>query len=398
MRVCLDGRPVQPGFKRHKNRGIGTYAENLLSYLPALAPHVQFSIIFEKNKPVDERFRRQNVDYLIHSVPGLLSLNHPIIDAFAYLPLTLQRCQADVIHFFSHLDAPWFGMHKKAVVVTVHDAIPLVFPELYHTNGTVLRRGYQRALKSIVRGARIVIADSECSKRDAVTYLSAREDRVRVIYLGVDPVFERVTDPEKLAAVREKHRLVHPFIFYLGGIDPRKNVRRLLAAYAGLIKRSAFPHDLVIAGDIRNEPEFPELEREIQATGMEERIRLLGFVATEECPALYSAADCFVFPSLYEGFGLPLLEAMACGTAVISSDRSSLPEIVGDSGLIVNCEDVDAIAAAMAAVLGTESLRHDLGARGMRQAKLFSWGKTAAETLAVYEEVVRTRRKPLGRE
>jgi glycosyltransferase involved in cell wall biosynthesis len=286
-------------------------------------------------------------------------------------------------------------MHNKPVVVTVHDTIPRVFPELYHTNSNVLRRGYHRALKSIVAGAGAVIVDSECSGRDAVTYLSAREEKVRVIYLGVDPIFERVTDPEKLAAVRQKHHLFHPFIFYLGGIDPRKNVRRLLAAYARLIRTSAFPHDLVIAGDIQDEPEFPELEREIQAEGIRDRIKLLGFVATEECPALYSAADCFVFPSLYEGFGLPVLEAMACGTAVISSDRSSLPEIVDDTGLIVNCQDVDAIAAAMATVLSTESLRGDLGARGMRRAKLFSWDKTAAQTLAVYEEVVRTRRGSL---
>jgi glycosyltransferase involved in cell wall biosynthesis len=389
MRVCLDGRPVQPGFKRHKNRGIGKYAENLLLHLPALNPHVHFSIIFEKSKPIDERFRGQNVDHVFHSVPGLFSLNHPIIDTFAYLPLTLRKCQADVLHFFSHLDAPWLGLHKKAVVVTVHDTIPLVFPELYHTYGTVFRRGYQRVLGRIVRGARIVIADSECSKRDAITYFSVQEEKVRVIYLGVDPVFERVADPEKLTRARNMYQLFRPFIFYLGGIDPRKNVKRLLTAYARLVKNCACPHDLVIAGDIRNEPEFPELERAIKALGIEARVRMLGFVPTEECPVLYSAAECFVFPSLYEGFGLPPLEAMACGTPVISSDRSSLPEIVGDSGLIVNCEDVDAIAGAMATVLSTESLRRDLGARGMRQAKLFSWEKTAAQTLAVYDEVVR---------
>jgi len=389
MRVCLDGRPVQPGFKCHKNRGIGKYAENLLHYLPALDPHIQFSIIFDKSKPIDGRFRRHNTNYIFHSVPGLFSLNHPIIDTFAYLPLTLQKCRADIVHFFSHLDSPWFGLHKKALVITVHDTIPLVFPELYHTHGTILRRAYQRALRSIARGARVVIADSECSKRDAITYLSIPEEKVRVIYLGVDPVFERVTDPEKLAAVRDTYQLVHPFIFYLGGIDPRKNVKRLVAAYARLIKNSGYPHDLVIAGDIQNEPEFPELEREIQASGMEGRVKLLGFVPTETCPVLYSAADCFVFPSLYEGFGFPPLEAMACGTPVISSDRSSLPELVDDSGLIVNPEDVGAIAAAMTTVLSTESLRRDLGARGMKRAKLFSWEKTAAQTLAVYEEVAR---------
>ncbi|MBN1503588.1 MAG: glycosyltransferase family 4 protein [Candidatus Eisenbacteria bacterium] len=392
MRVCLDGRPVQPGFKRHKNRGIGRYAENLLSRLPTLAPQVRFSIVFDKNKPIDGRFRASNVDYLIHSVPGLLSLNHPIIDTFAYLPLTLRKNPADVTHFFSHLDAPWSGLPGRATVVTVHDTIPLVFPRLYRTNSTILRRAYYRILKSIVGRARAVLTDSECSKRDAVTYLCAAEETVHVVYLGVDPIFERVADPEQLAAIRHEHNLARPFIFYLGGIDPRKNVSRLISAYARLTRNSTLPHDLVIAGDVQSEPEFPELERQVRAEGIRDRVRLLGFVPTEECPALYSASDCFVFPSLYEGFGLPVLEAMACGTAVISSDRSSLPEIVGDSGLTVDCEDVDAVASAMAAVLGNESLRRDLAERGVKRARLFSWDKTASQTLAVYEEVARAGR------
>jgi glycosyltransferase involved in cell wall biosynthesis len=210
---------------------------------------------------------------------------------------------------------------------------------------------------------------------------------VRVIYLGHSPAFRPIADATELARIRARYALPDRFILYLGTIEPRKNLVMLLDAYEMLRTRDEAAPPLVLAGrpGWRCEPVL----RRGRERGLEGQVRFTDWVADDDLPAIVNAAAAFVYPSLYEGFGLPPLEAMACGTPVLCSNTSSLPEVVGDGGLLLDPHDARAWAAALARVLSDECLRADLRARGLAQARQFSWERTARETLAVYHSLAR---------
>jgi glycosyltransferase involved in cell wall biosynthesis len=235
--------------------------------------------------------------------------------------------------------------------------------------------------------ADMVLTDSQASKWDIVRLLDIPAERVRVIYLAVDDIYQPVLDEHHLAATRRKYGLPESYLLYLGGFDQRKNVPTLLNAFAQLAKDSrAF---LVVAGKLpeKGTDFFPDPWPIVEKLGIGERVVFTGWVAEEDKPALYSGARALVFPSLYEGFGLPPLEALACGTPVITSSRGSLPEIVGEGGLLLEPDDVEGLAGAMEKLLNDDTLWEDLRQRGLAHAARFSWEKTARETLAVYREV-----------
>ncbi len=195
---------------------------------------------------------------------------------------------------------------------------------------------------------------------------------------------------EDEAQLRRKYALPERYLLYLGGFDQRKNLSALLRAFALLVSKQPQAR-LVIAGRLpgRDSPLFPDPRRLVGELGLEERVIFTGWVAEEDKPALLSGAVAFVFPSLYEGFGLPALEAMACGTPVVASNRSSLPEVVGEGGILVEPTDVEALAEAMETLLVDDVLRAELRPRALAQAARFSWEQTALETLAVYRKVAR---------
>jgi glycosyltransferase involved in cell wall biosynthesis len=274
-------------------------------------------------------------------------------------------------------------------VVTVHDLIPLLLP-LYR--GSALVRLYTRLVAAAARRADYVITDSLASQADIVAHLHIPAERVQVIYLAADPTCQPVADAEALAAVRAQYRLPDEYILYLGGFDARKNLRALLAAYARLraTQGEAIP-PLVVAGRLPDvdTPLFPSPKRLARELGVQDAVRFTGWVAGLDKAALYSGALFFAFLSLYEGFGLMPLEAMACGTPVVASRRASLPEVVGDGGLLVDPDDTDAVVAAMTSLLQDSALRAALHERALAQASRFNWQRTAEETLAVYERVHR---------
>jgi glycosyltransferase involved in cell wall biosynthesis len=299
--------------------------------------------------------------------------------------------------------APYFAppMAKPCpVVVTVHDLITLLFPE-YSTSTAV--RAYNALVSAAARRADAIIADSQHSARDIVRLLGAPEERVRVVYLAAESRFRPAERQEDLDGVRRRYGLPERFIFYIGGLNRHKNLGMLLQAFAAARQRLPNAYTLAIAGRAQggNPAIFPDLRQQARGLGLsftEEDgnghagdgpcdVRFLRFVPEEDKPLLYGAADLFVFPSLYEGFGLPPLEAMACGTPVICSNAASLPEIVGDGGLLVDPTDVGALVEAMRAVLSDEALRAGLRQRGLAQAARFSWRRTADETVAVYESL-----------
>jgi glycosyltransferase involved in cell wall biosynthesis len=268
-------------------------------------------------------------------------------------------------------------------VVTIHDLSFLKLPE--HADPGLREYLTARTPDAARRAARI-LADSENTRQDIIELLDVAPEKVSVVYAGVEPRFRPVRDPVQLQAVRDRYQLPELFVLFVGTIEPRKNLRRLIAAYAEMRHQTGLPHSLILSGGKGwlSDDIYEEVKRE----GLEEDVKFPGFVDDADLPALYTLADLFVFPSLYEGFGLPPLEAMACGTPVIASRNSSLPEALGAAPLYIEAEDTDGLADAMARVLGDATLRVRLADLGRAQATRFTWGGAAEQLLDAYRQVM----------
>jgi glycosyltransferase involved in cell wall biosynthesis len=233
-----------------------------------------------------------------------------------------------------------------------------------------------------VSAARHVLADSWNTRNDLIELLQADPGKVSVVPGAVDATFTRVEDATRLEQMRAQYRLPQWFIISVGTLEPRKNYSRLIAAYALMRRQTGLPHHLIICGG----PGwlFQEVDERVRTEGIADYVHFLGFVPDPDLAALYTLADLMVFPSLYEGFGIPPLEAMACGAPVVSSNNSSLPESVGNAALMVNAEDIEDIADAMARVLGNSAFRARLIELGRIQAAQFTWHAAARKLLAAY--------------
>jgi len=296
-------------------------------------------------------------------------------------PHAARRWQADLLHVPYWASPLWTSC---PTVVTIHDLIPLLLPEY---GGGTLGRLYTRLVSASARRATHVLTDSQASRRDIITHLGIAASRVEAIWLAVDPHLRPVSDQAEIARVRQKYALPPRYLLYLGGFDVRKNVRGILHAFARL-DPSGFR--LVLAGKlpVQDTPFFPAPQRIAQELGIADRVRLIGRVDEKDKAALYSAAHVLVFPSHYEGFGLPPLEAIVCGTPVIVSNTSSLPEVVGKAGIAVPPHDTAALAEAMRRMIGDLEGYEKLKAACAPQAARFSWTRTADQTFAAYRHAV----------
>src|SRR6266511_1033138 len=293
------------------------------------------------------------------------------------------RERIDLLHcpYWSNpLWSPW------PTVVTVHDVIQFVLKEYAWRK---ISRLYFGLVSRAARRADAIITVSECSKRDIVKLLRLPPERIHVIGNAVDEdTIYPVRDAWLLANMRERYGIGSRFILYFGGFDMRKNVPRLIEAYAQLPEALRREYQLVISGRYQHlgHPLFPDPRVTVDRLGLEGNVVFTGQIREQDKAPLYSAATVFAFPSLYEGFGMPVLEAMACGTPVVTSNRSALPEVVGDAGLLVDPTDPDALGAALLQLLSDRALRADLSERGLQQARSFSWRATAERTLAAYQD------------
>jgi len=291
------------------------------------------------------------------------------------LPLLARRARLDVLH------GPVNVAPRRApcpTVVTVHDLAFLRFPNTL-TPGR--RRYLTAATRDAVRRAERVIAVSASTARDVVELLGAAPDLVTVVPLAADPAF-RPLPPAALAAFRAERGLARPFVLSVATLEPRKNLPLLLRAFARIA--ADVEHDLVLVG--AEGWMGGELRATLGRLNLGDRVRLAGFGDPADLPSWYGAAELFVYPSLFEGFGLPPLEAMACGTPVVVSTAASLPEVVGDAALAIDPTDEAGLAASMGRVLFDPILAADLRARGLARAAGFSWARTAAATVGVYRE------------
>jgi glycosyltransferase involved in cell wall biosynthesis len=367
----------------NQSAGIGRFVRSLVGALAELDQENPYILLYTSPQPadgVDPRFPAGR-NFQRRQIP----LSQRVMDIVWHrlklpLPVTVLTGPVDVYHSPDFVLPP---VRHAVSLLTVHDLAFLLHPECAEAN---LREYLEVAVPRSVRRADFVVADSENTRNDVICLLGAAPERVEVVPGAVDPAFQPVDDPERLRALRARLGIDDtPFILSLGVIEPRKNQRLLFEAYRLLRERRKLPHRLVVVG--RQGWLWEDIVAEAERSPFRDDIHFVGFVAEEDLPAMYSAADLFVFPSLYEGFGLPPLEAMACGTPVVASKSSSLPEVVGDAGLLVDPHDPDALAAAMELALLDEPLRADLRRRGLERAATFTWQIAAERLLAVYQKL-----------
>ena len=294
-----------------------------------------------------------------------------------------REANVDVVHI-PHFAAPLIG--NRPLIVTIHDVIPYVFPA-YRSSASM--RLYLRLISRATRSAAAIITVSECSRRDIERYLGIDRSRISVVPQGVEDQYRPLHDAEADAQLRERFGLPGPVIFNVGGLDVRKNVETLVRAFAASLPDLDKDTRLVIAGSAHtgNRRLYPPLEPVIEELGISDYVVLTGRISEADKLRFYNLADLYVFTSLYEGFGLSPLEAMACGAPVICSNRSSLPEVVGEGGILVDPEPAK-IAGAMSTVMNDRYLQRRLSAQGLEQASTFSWERTAAMTRDVYRQVL----------
>ncbi len=388
MKVAIDVRRI-------RDFGVGTYIRNLLVALANAGPENEYVLI---SCPEDR-------DSLPELPSNFTIAHHQLRDAarkdhFA-LPALIRKLRADVSHIPFHR-VPLFM--PKPYLVTIHDLSSLFFDEasglLHAARAFRLKRGLERADQ--------IIAVSGSTQRDVLNLVPEAAMRIRLIYNAPDPQFLERKLPTELraggpdAAARERQRILeryqirYPFLLYAGSIRPQKNIPRLVEAFA--VARAQLENHraykdlrLIIIGDEISR--HPDVRRAVIHSRVENAVRFLGFIPFETLRVFHEMAAAFVFPSLYEGFGLPPLEAMASGTPVIASHVSSLPEVTGSAAMLVNPENVFDIARGITEVLLNAELREDLVSRGRRQAARFSWDRTAREVLEVYEQMGAKRRK-----
>jgi len=379
MRIAFDYTPAI-----RQGAGIGRYTRGLAKALMELDAENEYVLLVlgkaqdEGQKTKDEG-RKMPSNFRIRRIP----LSHRLLTILWHrlrLPLPAETFTGPVDLFHSP-DFVLPPLRRARGLLTVHDLAFLRLPECADPG---LRAYLSQVVPRSLARADHVLADSQNTKRDLMHLLNVPGERISVVPAGVEPRFRPIEDEGELHRVQRRYELDQPFILSLGTLEPRKNYVRLIEAHAWLRRQMPRAPNLVIVGG------RGWLYEDIFAAARkwgDGGVRFLGFVPDEDLPALYSLAALFVFPSLYEGFGIPPLEAMACGTPVVCSDRPSLPETAGDAALMVDAEDVEGLAAAMRQVLEDEALRARLVERGFAQAQRFTWEKAAQKLLAAYQEI-----------
>ncbi len=368
MKIAFDGTVLHG-----RKSGVGYYCEELLRAMLAADHHDQFFV-----------FSHQQLHLDFPSANGNLKFTNTVrcpIRAFylhALLPRILDTVQPDLCHYTNFL-API--SESRPYVVTIHD---MGLEVLRHAHPLAKRLYTKRLIPHVAHKARLIITNSEYSKWEIVRYLGIPEDRIRVTPLAASPQF--MPTPNR--------NVDRPYFLYVGNLEPRKNVERLIQAFARMPGKD---HQLVIAGNRWYHGDAPE--EKARSLGLDGRVKFMGYVPREDLPGLFGGATACVYPSLLEGFGLPVVEAMACGTPVITSNNSSMKEVAGDAAFLIDPRDVRQLTEALVTLAENAGLRDDLSRKGLTRASQFSWDKTAALTLQAYRDAVETAARPaaLGR-
>lgn len=357
--------------------GIGRYTRGLIGALAELDHETRY-VLFSAGR--DPSRRAWPANYALRALP--FSDRHlAILWQRLQLPLPVETFtgRLDLYHSPDFVLPP---VWRARTILTVHDLSFMRYPACF---SRPLLDYLMRKVPPAVERADAILADSESTRHDLIELLHMAADRVTVVYPAVEPHFRPDEDESALATTLARYGIQRPYLLGVGTLQPRKNFGLLIRAYHALRASRGIPHRLVIAGG--QGWLFDEIHDTIRSLHLGEQVHLTGFVADEDLPALYRGAALFAFPSLYEGFGIPVLEAMACGVPVVTSAASSLPEAAGDAALLVDPNDVDALTEALWRVLDDSALRNALRARGFEQIKRFSWAESARRLRAIYHAV-----------
>jgi glycosyltransferase involved in cell wall biosynthesis len=363
----------------YRGAGITWYIYNLLRHLPEGDPEIRLAVFLSERRFSATPGLQVQLSRLPTHRPPVRILWEQVLQ-----PWALRSAKVQLLHAPAFV-GPLLG--SVPFVITVHDLSFLRYPEGFRKGNRLYLSSFTRW--SVLR-ARRVIAVSESTKRDVVRYYGISPDIVDVVHNGVDPCFQPLSASET-TAFRAKQGLPERFFLFVGTLEPRKNVIRLIESYAQL--PADRPPLMLVGGKGWF---YDEIFACVKTLGLNDDVRYVGFVPPEDLPKWYNAATLLVYPSLYEGFGLPPLEAMACGTPVLTSKVSSLPEVVGEAGLLVDPTDTEALTDAMNRVLGDQELRDEMGAAGLIQAQGFSWQKTARCTAGSYRRALNAERGDSG--
>lgn len=369
MKIAIDGR----GINWYKGTGIGTYTDMLLSYLLKIDNNDSFYIFWSGNNY--KFFKKDNTTFLLGS-----RRNGSFYEDF-YIPKYLERENVDLYH----IPQNGLGIPKNfngQIIITIHDLIPYIMPS---TVGCSYLKKFIKNVPDSINRANKIITVSNFSKLDILKYFPIDENSISVIPLSANTTFSPI-DKEKCSYyLKEKYNILNPYIFYIGGFSPRKNVSALIKTFSEIYKFLPIKYSLVIGGCGKDSLE--ELKIQVKTLNLEKYIIFPGFIEDEILPIFYNGSSLFVYPSLYEGFGLPPLEAMSCKIPVLASNVSSIPEVVGDSGVLFNPLNENELGEEITRLLNQDNLLKYYGEKGYERSKLFSWENTAIKTLEVYKSI-----------
>jgi len=374
MRIAFDIRKLN-------DFGIGTYIRNLVLNLAQLDRESHYYLI--SREPDRAEFSTLPANFFFIMDPSQESMYWNDI----VLPYSLKKKGVELLHT-PHYLAPRFLSCKS--VITIHDCVHILFPN-YASSKSAYNRARQATRRAIKKCSHILTV-SEATRRDLMRLFSVPEEKISVVYNAIDERAVLSDNPEEQKRVLERYQIQDPFLLYAGNIKPHKNIARTIEAFSVLkteLKENPLWKNLklVIIGDELSKHQF--LRRTVIRSGVQHDVRFFGFVPYETLKVFYKSAQIFVFPSLYEGFGLAPLEAMANGTAVLTSNVSSLPEVLGEAALLVNPENVFEISKGIKHLLFDANLRSELVMKGLEQSRKYSWKKSAELVWQTYREVLR---------
>ncbi|MCM8809184.1 MAG: glycosyltransferase family 4 protein [Candidatus Omnitrophica bacterium] len=381
MKIGIDANPLLD----EKKTGIGWYAYNLIKNIEKVDKeniYILFSNSlsrYKKKYEIKKNFKSKNFYVSIRPFPFLV-WNYVVAKIF---PFEFLYGNLDLIHTLHVLTPIPLSFHVKQVI-TIHDLIPLINLNLCPTESLILKIIIPKAVKK----ADMIITVSYNTKKDLLNHFKIDSEKITVIYPGLHHENIRpIEDYEKIEDLKKKYGIYGKYLLFVGAIEPKKNIPKLIDAF--IIVKEKFPElKLVLCGKIGWKAEIFYKKMKDLPEKIKKDIILTGYVPVSDLPYLYNGCEVFVFPSLYEGFGSPVVEAMGCGVPVVTSNISSLPEVVGDAGILVNPENKEEIAEAILSILTDQNLKKTLSKKGIERAKLFSWENTAKKTLELYKKVV----------
>lgn len=387
-RIAVDVRSLETSTK---NRGIGYFTANLFSEILKKKRDYQFVFYTTLTGKLSSKFNSVNKN-IFYRLPTLLRPRRRVrrFDPI-FVPIwdfVVKRSKPDLIHITSLFEVYYLKIPDNVPsVVTIYDLIPIIFNKQYFQNKKA-EDWYRMRLEQIKKASRIITI-SEAAKKDIIKVLHIPEEKVVAIYGGLNPRFKVLKNNFYKQVLAEKYGINKPYIMSVGAFIFHKNMTRIFKSFKNYIKSGKNDHLMLVVVCKLIPQEEKGWREEIKALGLENKVVLTNFVDDEDMPAMYSGAEMLLFPSLYEGFGLPILESMACGTPVVTSNTSSMPEAGGEAAFYVDPYNVEDITKGIDVVLNDTTLRKKMIAKGFEQVKKFNWEKTANETLRVYEDVLK---------